>query len=54
MYNDATEKILKNQIASAEMEGYCFSAEEIVNVRKCLDGEMTVQQFVDMITGNHK
>lgn len=54
MQNVITEQAITNQIASAEMEGFCFSEEEVENVRKCLDGEITYQQFVDIVLAELK
>ncbi len=45
MQNVTTEQAITNQIASAEMEGFRFSKEEVENVRKCLDGEITQEMF---------
>ena len=52
MQNITTEQIIKNQIASAEMEGFHFSDNEIENVKKCLDGEISYQQFLETILVN--
>jgi hypothetical protein len=52
MQNVTTEKALKNQLASVRMEGFSFSAKEIDNVRRCLSGEITFQQFKDKIVGD--
>ena len=49
MYNVTTEKALKNQLASARMEGFRFSNHEIDNVKKCLSGELSFKQFTDKI-----
>lgn len=49
MQNVTTEQAITNQIASAEMEGFRFSKEEVENVRKCLDGEITQEAFVKEI-----
>lgn len=54
MQNVTTEQAITNQIASAEMEGFRFSKEEVENVRKCLDGEITYQQFVDIVLAERK
>lgn len=54
MQNITTEQAMKNQIASAEMEGFHFSDKETENVRKCLDGEITYQQFVQIILSESK
>ena len=45
MQNVTTEKALSNQMASVTIEGFTFSEKEIENVRKCLKGELTFQQF---------
>lgn len=47
MQNVTTEKALKNQVASAEMEGFVFNERELENVKKCLNGELSFQQFKD-------
>ena len=44
-----TEKAMKNQLASAQIEGFRFTDHEIDNVRKCLGGELTFKQFTDRI-----
>lgn len=54
MQKVTTEQAMKNQIASAEMEGFRFSEEEVENVRKCLEGKITYQQFVDGVLKNCK
>lgn len=51
MQNVTTEKALKNQLASVSMEGFRFSAKEIDNVKKCLSGELTFQQFKEKLVG---
>lgn len=45
MQNVTTEQAITNQIASAEIEGFRFSKEEVENVRKILDGEITQEMF---------
>ena len=45
MKNITTEKAMKNQLASLKMEGFVFTEKEIENIRKCLAGEVTFQQF---------
>lgn len=54
MQKVTTEQAIKNQMASAEMEGFRFSTEEVENVRKCLEGKITYQQFVDRVLKNCK
>ena len=54
MQKVTTEQAIKNQIASAEMEGFRFSTEEVENVRKCLEGKITYQHFVDRVLKNCK
>ncbi|MBR0141592.1 MAG: antitoxin VbhA family protein [Ruminococcus sp.] len=49
MQNTTIEKALKNQVASVKMEGFVFSEKELENVRKCLRGELTFQQFKENI-----
>ena len=45
MENITTDKVFENQLASIKMEGYNFSADEIENVKKCLNGEISFMQF---------
>ncbi len=55
MQNVTTEKALKNQLASVSMEGFRFSAKEIDNVKRCLSGELTFQQFKDkLVSGTRR
>ena len=49
MENITTDKAFENQLASIKMEGYIFSADEIENVKKCLNGEISFIQFKDTI-----
>ena len=49
MESVTTEKAFENQLASVKMEGYTFSANEIENITKCLNGEISFKQFRDMI-----
>ncbi|MBQ4465009.1 MAG: antitoxin VbhA family protein, partial [Oscillospiraceae bacterium] len=43
------ETALRNEIASAEMEGYRFEPEEIELVKACLGGEITYQTFLERV-----
>ena len=43
------ELALRNEIASAEMEGYRFEPEEIELVRACLGGEISYQVFLERV-----
>jgi hypothetical protein len=54
MQKVTTEQAIKNQIASAEMEGFRFSKDEVEVVRKCIDGEISYQQFLEKVLANHK
>ncbi len=45
----STELALRNEIASAEIEGYCFEPEEIELVRACLGGEISYQVFLERV-----
>ena len=47
----SAEKALRNEIASAEIEGYRFEPEEIDRVRACLNGEITYQVFLERVLG---
>lgn len=47
MQNINTEIFFENQLASLKIEGYTFSASEIENVKKCLSGEISFQQFAN-------
>ena len=49
MESITTDKAFENQLASIKMEGYKFSADEIENVKKCLNGEISFIQFKDTI-----
>ena len=42
-------KALENELASIRIEGYSFSDKEIANVKKCLEGELTFEQFTAII-----
>ena len=44
-----TETALRNEIASAEIEGYRFEPEEIELVRACLGGEISYQVFLERV-----
>ena len=44
-----TETALRNEIASAEIEGYRFEPEEIELVRACLGGEISYQSFLEHV-----
>ena len=48
------EQALKNQLASAEMEGYHFKNEEIENARRCLENNMTAEDFLNLIVDKLK
>ncbi len=54
MQKVTTEQAIKNQIASAEMEGFHFSENEIENVRRCLEGEITYNQFIEKVLSDYK
>ncbi len=43
------EAALRNEIASAEMEGYSFEPEEIELVRACMCGEISYQTFLERV-----
>lgn len=45
----SAELALRNEIASAEMEGYHFEPEEIELVRACLGGEISYQVFLERV-----
>ncbi len=47
----SAENALRNEIASAEIEGYRFEPEEIDRVRACLNGEITYQVFLERVLG---
>mgnify|MGYP003294631582 FL=1 len=49
MKNMNIEKAFENQLASLKMEGYEFSNPEIENVKKCIRGELSFQQFKNEI-----
>ena len=52
MQKVTTEQAIRNQVASAKMAGFQFSEKEIENVRKCLEGKITLKQFVDSVLKN--
>ena len=43
------ETALRNEIASAEMEGYRFEPDEIELVKACLGGEISYQVFLERV-----
>ena len=48
------EQAIKNQIASAEMEGFNFESDEIENVKRYLKGEITYQDFFESLSSKIK
>ena len=48
------EQAIKNQIASAEMEGFNFESDEIENVKRYLKGEITYQDFFESLCSKIK
>ena len=50
MQNVTTEKALKNQVASAEMEGIRFDQKSLEIIRKYADNEITHDELVKIVT----
>ncbi len=49
MQNVTTEQAIRNSVASAEMEGFSFSQEEVENVRECLKKRLSCEEYPEII-----
>ena len=50
MQDVTTEKALKNQVASAEMEGIRFNKKALEIIRRYADNEITHEELVRIVT----
>lgn len=54
MESVTTEQAIKNQVASAKMEGFRFTKDDVELVRRCLENEITDKEFSVMLLSKYK
>lgn len=50
MQNVTTEKAVKNQIASAKMEGFAFNRESVELIKRYTNNEISHEKLVELVT----